>query len=66
MSAIEKCIVPDCTNGRAATGKRGANSPIVQAGGDKSKRSSFCRFHLKGKGKQARIDWQTAKAEAAE
>lgn len=57
-SVAEECIVPDCTRGRAAMGKRGANSPIVLEGGDKSKRSKFCRFHLKGKGKQERIDWQ--------
>lgn len=54
----EKCIMPDCEKGRAAMGKRGENSPIVQAGGDKSKRSKFCRFHLKGKGKPERIEWQ--------
>lgn len=59
MVEIADCIMPDCTNKRAAVGKRGKNSPVVQEGGDKSKRSSFCRYHLKGKGKPARIEWQT-------
>lgn len=64
MSEPDKCIMPDCKNGRAAVGKRGANSPIVLEGGDKSKRSSYCRYHLKGKGKPDRIKFVQEKLAA--
>lgn len=55
---IRKCVFPDCNNPGMSLGLRGENSPVLKAGGDKSKRASFCRFHQKGKGKPERLAWQ--------
>lgn len=52
------CTFPGCTNGARARGRRGPNSPVLQAGGDKSHRYKFCTFHQKGKGKADRVAWQ--------
>lgn len=56
------CKYPNCRNHRCSRGKRGLLSPITQAGGEVHRRSKWCLWHRKGRGKAMRVAYMATLA----